>query len=65
MKISEITPDVVKYIIAPSSNISGEDEEEADIDNPVIVAEKATNRAIAAIALIFIITQFKMCDKNI
>jgi len=42
MKVSEITPDVVKYIIAPNSNASGEDEEEIDIDNPVIVAEKAT-----------------------
>lgn len=42
MKVSEITPDVVKYVIAPLNNDFAENQEEVDIDNPVIVAEKAT-----------------------
>jgi ribosomal subunit interface protein len=41
MKVSEITPDVVKYVISPA-NLDGAGENEFDIDNPVIVAEKAT-----------------------
>lgn len=42
MKVSEITPDVVKYVIAPLNSGLEKNQEEVDIDNPVIVAEKAT-----------------------
>ncbi len=41
MKVSEITPDVVKYIIDPNQH-NLDSESEADVDNPVIIAEKAT-----------------------
>jgi len=40
MKVSEITPDVVKYVISPASGAKDGESEEIDIDNPVIVAEK-------------------------
>lgn len=44
MKVSEISPDSTKYVISPTK-IDDEDDEtkEIDFDNPVIVAEKATN----------------------
>ena len=38
MKISEITPDVAKYIISSGAD---NNEDEIDVDNPVIIAEKA------------------------
>ena len=41
MKISEISPKAVKYIISPST-AEEHDIEEFDVDNPVIVAEKPT-----------------------
>ncbi len=43
MKVSEITPDSVKYVISSSNNENlDHDEHEPDIDNPVIIAEKTT-----------------------
>lgn len=42
VKLSEIAPDTVKYVIAPNKIGNHEDQEEVDIDNPVIIAEKAT-----------------------
>lgn len=41
MKVSEITPDTVKYIISPNKINSEDESSEIDFDNPVIVAEKA------------------------
>lgn len=40
MKVSEITPDAVKYIISPA--LTTEEEIEVDIDNPAIIAEAPT-----------------------
>ena len=42
MKVSEITPEAVKYIIAPFASSNAEEMEEFDVNNPVIVAEKPT-----------------------
>lgn len=42
IKISEITPEAVKYIIEPSASSNVEETDEFDVDNPAIIAEKPT-----------------------
>lgn len=42
MKVSEITPDTVKYVISPNKSDSENESAEIDFDNPVIIAEKST-----------------------
>jgi ribosomal subunit interface protein len=42
LKVSEITPDTVKYVISPNKTNNENELEEIDFDNPVIIAEKVT-----------------------
>lgn len=43
VKLNEAAPEAIKYIIDPKGVESDDVEIEADVDNPVIVAEKTTN----------------------
>jgi len=43
VKLSEITPDTMKYVISPNKTDNDDDGSgEVDFDNPVIIAEKST-----------------------
>jgi hypothetical protein len=42
LKLSEITPDSLKYVISPNKTSNDNESEEIDFDNPVIIAEKST-----------------------
>lgn len=43
IKLNEAAPEAIKYVIDPKGGEIDDDEFEIDVDNPVIVAEKATN----------------------
>jgi predicted ATP-grasp superfamily ATP-dependent carboligase len=40
VKVSEITPEAIKYVISPSRAGDNDANTEIDVDNPVIIAEK-------------------------
>ena len=42
MKVSEVIPTTTKYVISPTKIDDEVEDQEIDLDNPVIVAEKAT-----------------------
>ena len=42
MKVSEVIPTTTKYVISPTKIGDEVEDQEIDLDNPVIVAEKAT-----------------------
>lgn len=42
VKLNEVAPEAVKYVINPNAPMSSDSEGEVDVDNPMIIAEKPT-----------------------